>query len=470
MNCVAKLLYPLALLGFISGCGRGTAPAPAPSTVDLVVAEPITKRIVEWDEYTGRLEAIEFVEIRARVGGYLQEIHFTEGQIVKKDDLLCVIDPRLYAAAVRRAEAALREARANEGRSKTEVVRTAAEKKEAEAKLALEEQRFRRAQDLVSTSAISKEEFDIRESTVLQARALIESADANIATAEAAVTVATAGVGAAEASLESAKINLDYTEVRAPTGGRVSRRFVDRGNLISGGTADSTLLTTIVSLDPIHVSFDADEAAFLKYERLKAEGKRGSSRDVKNPVYLALADERPAFPHQGHMDFVDNRMDPNTGTMRGRAILRNPEFILTPGLFARVRLPGSGAYDAVLIPDAAVVSDQSERFVYVVEADGAIRRQVVEMGPVVQGLRVVRKGLSGAEKIVVRGLQRVRPGLKAKVTLEKLVLKNDEGLPDHYEPVPQEDWIPREISYLPPTPARRTARTVSLMHMTAASP
>jgi RND family efflux transporter MFP subunit len=302
---------------------------------------------------------------------------------------------------------------------------------------------------------------------VLQARALIESADANIATAEAAVTVATAGVGAAEASLESAKINLDYTEVRAPIGGRVSRRFVDRGNLISGGTADSTLLTTIVSLDPIHVSFDADEAAFLKYERLKAEGKRASSRDVKNPIYLALADERPAFPHQGHMDFVDNRMDPNTGTMRGRAILRNPEFVLTPGLFARLRLPGSGAYEAVLIPDAAIVSDQSERFVYVVEADGAIRRQVVDMGPVVQGLRVVRKGLSGAEMIIVRGLQRVRPGLKAKATVEKLDLKNDEGLPDQYEPVPQEDWIPREISYLPSAPARRTARTVSLMQTTA---
>ena len=376
MNSFAKIACSFVILSLAVGCRRGTAPSAAPPTVDVVVATPITKRIVEWDEYTGRLEAIEFVEIRARVGGFLQEIHFTEGQIVKKGDLLCVIDPRLFAAAVRRAEAALREAQANEGRAKSDVTRTLAEKKEAEASLALEEQRFRRAQELVGSNSISKEEFDIREATLRQASALLESADANIATAEAAVTVATAAVGAAEAALESAQINLNYTEVRAPVGGRVSRRFVDEGNLISGGTADSTLLTTIVSLDPIHVSFDADEAAFLKYERLAAEGKRASSREVKNPIFLALADERPAFPHQGHMDFVDNRMDPNTGTMRGRAILRNPDFVLTPGLFARVRLPGSGAYDAVLIPDAAIVSDQSEQVVFVVEADNAIRRQV----------------------------------------------------------------------------------------------
>jgi RND family efflux transporter MFP subunit len=440
-----KIAGSFVILSLAVGCSGGDSPPAAPPTIEVVIATPITKRIVEWDEYTGRLEAIEFVEIRARVGGFLQEVHFTEGQIVKKGDLLCVIDARPFAAAVRRAEAALREAQANESRAKTEVVRTAAEKEEAEARLVLEEQRFHRAEQLVANQTIPQEEFDIRQSSLTQARALIESADANIATAEAAVTVATAAVGVAEAALESAQINLDYTEVRAPVSGRVSRRVVDQGNLISGGTADSTLLTTIVSLDPIHVSFDADEAAFLKYARLAAEGKRASSRDAKNPIYLALADERPAFPHQGHMDFVDNRMDPNTGTMRGRAILRNPDLMLTPGLFARVRLPGSGSYDAVLISDAAIVSDQSDQCVFVVEEDGAIRRQVIGLGPTVQGLRVVRKGLKGTERIIIRGLQRVRPGVKAKATVEELELINDDGLPDEYEPVPESEWISRNV-------------------------
>jgi RND family efflux transporter MFP subunit len=445
MNSFAKITGSFVILSLAVGCSGGDAPPATPPTVDVVVATPITKRIVEWDEYTGRLEAIEFVEIRARVGGFLQEVHFTEGQIIKKGDLLCIIDPRPFAAAVRRAEAALREARANESRAKTEVGRTAAEKEEAEARLVLEEQRYRRAEQLIADQTIPQEEFDIRQSSLTQARALIESSDANIATAEAAVTVATAAIGVAEAALESAQINLDYTEVRAPVSGRVSRRVVDQGNLISGGTADSTLLTTIVSLDPIHVSFDADEAAFLKYQRLAEEGKRISSRDAKNPIYLALADERPAFPHHGHMDFVDNRMDPNTGTMRGRAILRNPDLVLTPGLFARVRLPGSGSYDAILISDVAIVSDQSDQYVYVVEKDGAIRRQVIRIGPTVHGLRVVHEGLKGTERIIIRGLQRVRPGVKAKATVEELALNNDDGLPDNYEPVPESEWISRNV-------------------------
>ncbi len=451
------------------------APPAAPPTAEVVVAQPITKRIVEWDEYTGRLEPTEFVEVRARVGGYLQEIHFVEGQIVRQGDLLCVIDPRPYASAVRREEAAVRETRAQLGQAESELARSQAEKKEADARLALESQRFHRARQLVGGNTITKEDYDIRESALAQAQALAESADANIVTTRAAIEVAVAAVGAAEASLDSANIQLNYTQVKAPVSGRVSNRAVTEGNLISGGAADSTLLTTIVSLDPIHVTFDADEAAFLKYQRLAAEGTRASSRDAKNPVYLALADEAN-FPHRGHMDFVDNRMDPNTGTMRGRAILRNPDFMLTPGLFARVRLPGSGEYDAVLIPDLAIISDQSQKFVFVVAQDGTIRRQQVEIGGVSSGLRIVSHGLKGDEQIIVRGLQRVRPGLKAKPTVETLAVRTDDGLPDHYEPVPESEWISRDVSYLPPAPPAlqipsiRTARASKIPASTAAAP
>jgi membrane fusion protein, multidrug efflux system len=248
--------------------------------------------------------------------------------------------------------------------------------------------------------------------------------------------------------------------VTAPISGRVSSRIVTEGNLISGGTENSTLLTTIVSLDPIHVVFDADEAAFLKYSRLAAEGKRESSRYVKNPIFLSLADEYPRFPHQGHMDFVDNRLDPNTGTMRGRAILRNRDFILTPGLFARVRIPGSGEHDAILMTDAAVVSDQSNKFVYVVKEDNSLQRQQVKTGGVVHGLRIITEGLTGEEHVVISGLQRIRPGLKAKPTVKELKVEDNEGLPDTYQPVPESEWISREANYLPPMGPTATARTI----------
>lgn len=261
---IAGLLF---IFSFVVGCSKPSAP-PKPTTVDVVVAQPITKRIVEWDEYTGRLEPIEFVEIRARVGGFLQEIHFEEGQIVKKGDLLCVIDEKPFASAVRRAEAAVQEARARKVEAESELLRSEAAKKEVEASYKLEEQRYHRAEQIVGTNAISQEEFDIRKSTLAQAKAQVESAEANIATTLAAIEVAAATVAAAEAELNTAHINLNYTQVKAPISGRASSRVVTKGNLISGGTAESTLLTTIVSLDPIHVSFDADEAAFLKYQRL----------------------------------------------------------------------------------------------------------------------------------------------------------------------------------------------------------
>lgn len=455
---VRRFSVPWLMIAATMGCAKQTPPPPEPPPIDVVVATPITKQIVEWDEYTGRLEPIESVEVRARVGGYLQDIYFDEGDIVRKGDLLCIIDQRPFAAVVRRAEADLAEARSRELQAAAELARAEAQQKEAQARVVLEKQRFHRVEQLVGANAISREEYDIRQSTLNQVSAAAESAAANVATAKASVEVAKAAVEAAEAALESARINLDYTEVRAPISGRVSDRFVTEGNLISGGTADSTLLTTIVSLDPIHVYFDADEASFLKYQRMAADEARASSRSYKNPVYLALADESPAFPHEGHFDFIDNRLDPNTGTMRGRAILRNPDFLLTPGLFARVRLPGSEPHEAVLIPDAAIISDQSERIVYVVADDGAIRRQPIVTGATAHGLRIVTQGLSGDERIIVRGLQRVRPGVKAQPSLETLALSEAEGLPDHYEPVPQDRWISREVSYLPGLDGERVAK------------
>ncbi len=450
-NLALTLFSPSKLVGILCvflGCQKASPPPPLPNVIEVITANPIVKQIVEWDDYTARLEPIEFVAVRARVGGFLQSIHFTEGDIVQQGDLLCVIDPRPYEAIVKQAEAAVRQAKAQEVEAKSAVARMHAQRREAESQLVLDQQSYRRAESLVSSNAISREDFDIRAAALEKSKAVLESADADIATAEAAIVGATAAVGTAEAALESAQLDLSYTQVRAPVGGRISRREVTEGNLISGGTADSTLLTSIVSLDPIHCTFDADEAAFLKYSRLAASGSRASSRESKNPVYLALADESPKYPHTGHMDFVDNRFDPNTGTMRGRAIFRNPDFILTPGLFARVRIPGSGTYNAILIPDSAILTDQAEKFVYLVADDGSIQRQNIKTGPVVHGLRIVREGLKGGEKVITRGLQRIRPDVTATAKMEPIKINNSDGLPDSYVPVPESEWISRSTAEL----------------------
>jgi RND family efflux transporter MFP subunit len=336
----------------------------------VTVSQPVAREVVEWDEYTGRLEAVESVEVRARVSGYLQSVHFTDGAVVKKGALLFVIDPRPYQAELNRAKAALEQAIAQHERTQKDLAR---------------------AQQLVKSRAISVVEVDTRAADQRQAQEAVQ---------------------AARAAVEAARLNVEFTQVKAPISGRISRQLVTEGNLINGGTGDSTLLTTIVSLDPIYGYFELDERAYLKYTYVwRSNGARPDSHDGKTPVSLGLANET-GFPHQGHLDFIDNRLDPNTGTMTGRAIFPNPDLALVPGLFARTRLPGSGKYEALLVPDAAIGSDQTQRFVLVVNAQNTVEYRQVELGPIIDGLRVIRHGLQPEDWVIVNGVQRVRPSAR----------------------------------------------------------
>ena len=364
-TCLAVPFLAVAALTLLAAC-NGAPPPAVVAPPKVTVAKPVERNVTEWDEYTGRLESIDSVEIRPRVSGYLEAVKFAEGAMVKKGDLLFVIDPRPYAAILRRAEAELALAKA---RSE------------------LADSRFQRAVRLVSRNAISQEEADTRAAEARQA---------------------VASVAAAQAALEAARLDVEYTQVRAPVSGRVGRKLVTEGNLVNGGTGtQGTLLTTVVSLDPMYVYFEADERSYLKYVRLAEEGKRPSSRDTRNPVQIAFADEQ-GFPHEGYMDFVDNHLDEQTGTIVARAVIANPDLLLSPGLFARVRLIGSGAYDAILIPDEAIATDQARKFVFVVDADNHARYRPIIVGPMIDGLRVVREGLSAGDRIIVNGIQRAK--------------------------------------------------------------
>jgi membrane fusion protein, multidrug efflux system len=362
---VALLLIGNVLVGCDSKPAANSAPPPA-----VTVAHPLQKSITEWDEYTGRFTALETVEIRARVSGFIDSVHFQEGQIVKKDDLLFVIDQRPYQIAVEQAKADI---------------------ERAQAKLDIATQDVNRATPLLQSQTLTEREFDTRKS--IQRDASGQLANAN-------------------AALKQAQLNLEWTEVRAPIAGRISDKRVDAGNLISGGQTGATLLSVIVSIDPIHFVFDGSEADFLHYLRLAAAGTRPSSRDAPNPVAVRLADETE-FTHQGRMDFVDNAINPKTGTIRARAVFDNKDGFLTPGFFGRLRLFG-GTHDALLIPDGAIASDQASKIVFTVADDGTVGTKRVELGPITDGLRVVRSGLAPTDRIVIDGLPRARPGQKVK--------------------------------------------------------
>jgi RND family efflux transporter MFP subunit len=373
--CSVPLWMALAC-AVLSGC-RSTDAPPAPPPPAVVVSPPLVMRLSEWDEYTGRFEATDTVDVRARVDGYLDSIDFRDGEMVKPGQLLFVIDPRPYEAVLEGAKA--------------DVVR-------AQTRLELATTDFTRGEALFEIRGISQEELDRRTQTRKEA--------------EAALIVA-------RATERTAELNVEFTRVRAPIAGRISRKFVSVGNVISGGQAGSTLLTTIVAVDPIQFVFDASEADYLKYNRMSASGERRSSREVPNPVRIRLLDE-PTFTHVGKMDFVDNRVDLATGTIRGRALVPNPGGFRTPGQFGRLQLLGSGEYDALLVPDSAILSDQSRRFVWTVNKDDVPEQRVVEPGNLERGLRIIRAGLQRDDRIVINGMQRVRPGAKVTPTTGRI--------------------------------------------------
>lgn len=361
----------------LQGC-RSEAQTQAEEPLPQVtVAEALEREVQQWDEFTGRLEAVESVEVRPRVTGYIESVNFTEGSIVKQGDLLFVIDPRPYRAELARAEAELARAIAR-------------------AELAAND--VKRSEKLLEARAVSREEYDQRIN---------------------AERVSQANVEAARAAVTTAKLNLEFTRVTAPIDGRVSRAVVTAGNLVTGGTTQATLLTTVVSIDPIYVTFEGDEQVYLKYSELARRGTRPNAGEAANPVLIALANET-GFPHQGVVTFIDNQVDPRTGTIRVRAALANKEGYLTPGLFARVKLLGQSSHRAVLVDDRAVGTDQSQKFVYVVDGDNKVSYRSVKVGRLNGGLRVVEAGLQPGENVIVNGLQRVHPGVT--VAIEKVAM------------------------------------------------
>jgi len=344
----------------VAACSK---PVPQRPPAEVTVAPALGKQVTDWDEFTGHFESVDAVEIRPRVSGFVQRVAFTEGAIVRRGEPLFYIDARPYEAEVARAQAQLEQARTR-------------------AQLAQGEQE--RAQRLVATQAISREELDARISSKAEGDAAVR---------------------AGEAALVTAKLNLEWTVVRAPITGRVSRAAVTPGNLVQAGPPSATLLTTIVSLDPIYVYFDSDEQAYLKY----VNAMRARASEL--PVYVGLTSET-GFPHKGKLDFVDNRLDPGAGTIRVRAVVPNPKQLFVPGLFARVRLVGTEQHAVTLIQDQAVGTDQDRKFVLVLKPDSSVDYRPVTLGRLVDGLRVVNSGLTPGEDVVINGMLRVRPGMK----------------------------------------------------------
>lgn len=377
--------------GGAAGAGSQSAARPA----EVTASQPARRAVTEWDEYVGRFEAVDAVELRARVSGYLTEVHVADGQYVKQGDLLYTIDPRPFERVVELAKAELEQAQVRVSNSRLDVDR---------------------GRPLLDRKVISEKTFDDRESLVRDAEAQVK---------------------VAEARLKSAELDLSYTRITAPVSGRLGRNIVTTGNWVSSGTSSgASILTSIVSQDPIRIYFDVSEANALKYKRQATRQQRSGTDALKGlPVGVGLPDES-GFPHTGTLDFVDNRLDAGTATLRVRAIIENGAGLFSPGMFGRVRVTGEGERMALLVPDEAVGTDQASRFVYVVGEDGMAQRRGVKLGPIADGLRVVRAGISAEDWIVVRGVQKVRPG-------QRLAVKR--------EPIKVSDAIPGET---PPTSRR----------------
>jgi multidrug efflux system membrane fusion protein len=357
----------LCILPLVHGCSGSAQPKPAtPSAPEVSVAEVVCKQLGDSDEFTGRLEAVHVVEIRPRVSGFLQKVNFKEGVVVRQGDILFEIDPRPLQAEVDKLKGDLSEAKAELSRAQND---------------------FQRAERLHNNDGMSVEEYDRRSS----AR---NSAEARIASTEAA--------------LRGAQLNLEFTRIVAPISGRVGRAEITEGNLVAAGPAQATPLTTLVSLDPVYVYFDVDEQTYLKYARVTHKGD-AASQNLRNAAHLGLADEE-GFPHIGQLSFVDNQVSSSTGTIRLRATFPNKNLALTPGLFARIRLQGGEQYHACLAKDEAVVTDLNQKYVFVLGKNNILEYRPVKLGPIADGLRVVRDGLHEGDIIVVSGVQRARPG------------------------------------------------------------
>jgi RND family efflux transporter MFP subunit len=367
---ILALFWAAATL--VASCGesqkQGAMPPPA-----VTVAEPVKRTVFDYDEYVGRFTAVNSVEVRARVSGYLDKLHFKDGQLVKQGDLLFTIDKRPFQNTLDQARANLVQAQSN---------------------VAFTESDYTRGQQLVRDKTITDQTFEQRAQAFRNAKA---------------------AVAANEAAVRQAELDLDFTELRAPVNGRIGDRRVSPGNLVTGGTGgNTTLLATIVSTDPIYFEFTFDEASYLRYERLAKTGQDIASRNGSVQVALKLIDEND-FDHEGRMDFVDNVIDRSTGTIRGRAVFANPNEVFTPGMFARVRVPGSPPYEALLVPDAAIGTEQAKRFVMVVDAKDTVAPKYVTLGQLTSdNLRVIKEGIGPDDRIVVSGLMQSRPGTKVR--------------------------------------------------------
>jgi RND family efflux transporter MFP subunit len=370
----ATVLLRLAALFLVVGSWypvRSLAADTAPAPPAVTVSQPLQRELVEWDEYTGQFAAKEFVEIRARVSGYLTEIHFEDGQLVKEGDLLFVIDPRPYEATLAAARAQLAQGNAQVELATRQLERTAELRKK----------------DFEPASTYDQRVSDLK--------------------------VAAAAVESAKAAIRSAELNVGFSRITAPLTGRISNHQVSIGNLISGSDSATTpAMTTIVSLDPIYFYFDMSEGDYLTYQRATAAGTLGEARENAPPVYARLTDETE-WPWKGQLNFLDNQMDRGAGTIRARATFPNPGYFVTPGQFGRIRIPASEQHVCILIPDGAVVTDQSRKLVMTVKEDGTVEPKVVRPGPMTDdGLRIIRSGLEASDRVIINGLVRARPGGK----------------------------------------------------------
>jgi len=373
MRGARKLAVPLAIATLVASCGERQQQGGSPPPAAVTVAEPIKRTVFDYDEYVGRFTAINSVEVRARVSGYLDKVHFKDGQLVKQGDLLFTIDRRPFQNTLDQARANLVQAQSN---------------------LAFTESDYIRGQQLVRDKTITDQTFEQRAQAFRNAKASVSNN---------------------EAAVRQGELDMEFTELRAPINGRIGDRRVSPGNLVTGGTSgNTTMLATIVSIDPIYFEFTFDEASYLRYERLATTGQDVAGRNAGVKIALKLIDEND-FDHEGRMDFVDNVIERSTGTIRGRAVFANQNEVFTPGMFARVRVPGSPPYEALLLPDAAIGTEQARRFVIVIDGKDTARPRYVTLGQLTKdGLRVIKEGIGPDDRVVVSGLMQARPGQKVR--------------------------------------------------------